>query len=149
MLVTVSPVARGRKEKPVQFRLQTVSDPKFVRSVRDFVSKVAEAHGFSREGAFDVRLVVGEALANIIRHAYKEQKNRPIFLELSLFSTFLEIQIRDFGIQKPVSEIVARDLSEYRESGLGIYLISKLTDYHFFDQSVDQGTLLTMKKRIC
>ena len=131
-----------------RFRLQTISNPAYIGPVRDLVFKLSMMFGFSRSGAFDLKVVCGEALSNIIRHACSSSLNIPIFIEILKYDSYIEIKFRDFGDQKPIGKGLARDLTEYRERGLGLYLISKLTDYHFFDQSFQKGTLLTVKKRI-
>ncbi len=110
--------------------------------------RIALLQGFSRESAYDLKIVCGEALNNIIRHAYREERDRPIFIEVLMHAHYLEIRFRDFGIQTPIGPNLARDLSDYRERGLGLYLLDKLTDYHHFDQNFKQGTRLTIKKRI-
>ena len=136
-----------KSEKRDRFRMQTLSNPVYISPVRDLVFKLSLMFGFSREEAFDMKVVCGEALSNIIRHAYGNTLNRPIFIEILKFEKYAEMRFRDFGLQKPIGKGLARDLTEYRERGLGLYLISQLTDYHFFDQSFQQGTLLTVKKR--
>lgn len=137
------------KAKPIRrFRLQTLSDPAFIKPVREYICRLAELQGFSKTGVFDIRVVVGEAIANIITHAYEGRPDGPIFIQILMHSGYLEIRFRDFGTQKPGRKIVSKDLSEYRESGLGVFLIGKLTDYHYFDQNFQTGTELVVKKRV-
>ena len=93
-------------------------------------------------------MACGEALSNIIRHACENDYHQPIFIEIFMEEELFEIKIRDFGLQKTIHKNLSRDLSEYRERGLGLYLIQNLTDYHHFDQSFDTGTELTLKKRL-
>lgn len=137
-----------KSEKHERFRLQTVSSPAYVSPVRDYISRLCLTFGFSRESAFDIKVVCSEALTNIIKHAYENEPGQPIFIEILKYDHYIEIQFRDFGFQKPIGKGMARDLTEYRERGLGLFLIHKLTDYHYFDQSLDKGTLLVLKKRI-
>jgi anti-sigma regulatory factor (Ser/Thr protein kinase) len=130
-----------------RFRLQVSSDPVHVKPVRDFVYRMAVNFGFSSRRAFDLKLITGEALRNIILHAYEGQKNQSIFIEGLLLGNHMEISFRDFGKQLPISSGNAADLSEYRESGIGVYLISRLSDYHYYNQSLEKGTKLTVKLR--
>lgn len=129
-------------------RMQFPSHPRFVGQMRRFVYDTCMVSGFSRATAFDLKLLTGEALTNIIRHAYESRTDKPIFLEMLFFRTYLEMKIKDLGKKSPVGQDLARDLSDYRETGLGIYLISHLADYHYFDQTADVGTTLVVKKRI-
>ena len=129
-------------------RMQFPSHPRFVGQMRRFVYDTCMISGFSKSGAFDMKLLTGEALTNIIRHAYESKTDRPIFLEMLFYRTYLEMRIKDLGKKSPVGQDLARDLSDYRERGLGIYLISHLADYHYFDQGAEIGTTLVVKKRI-
>ena len=65
-----------------------------------------------------------------------------------MYHTYLEIRFRDLGQQIPITARHAHDLSDYRERGLGVFLISKLSDYHYYDQTRKVGTELVIKKRI-
>jgi len=138
------------KESPPRerVRLQVPSHPKYVAMVRDFIYKLSLQNGLSKEEAFDFKLLCGEALANIIQHAYLDRHDRPIFIEFLMFNHYAELRFRDMGTQHSISPGQARDLSDYREKGLGLFLISKLSDYHYFDQSFKTGTLLVVKKRL-
>lgn len=129
-------------------RMQFPSQPRYVATVRDTVYRFALQHGFSRSGAFDLKLITGEALTNIIEHAYMGRADKPIFIEMLFFKEYAEVRIKDLGRQVPITRDLPRDLSDYRERGLGLYLIAQLSDYHFYDQSQKVGTTLVIKKRL-
>lgn len=137
------------KQKPGDtLRIQFPSGAKYAQEIRDFVYRTCLLNGFSKPVAFDMKLVSGEAIANIIKHAYSNQSGRPIFLEILVFKAYIEFRFRDFGKKSSLAgRSEARDLSDYREKGLGLYLISELSDYHYFDQSPESGTILVIKKR--
>ena len=71
-----------------------------------------------------------------------------MFIEVLMFRNYIEIRFRDLGRQIPITGRHARDLSDYRERGLGVFLISQLSDYHYYDQSRKVGTELVVKKRV-
>lgn len=129
--------------------MEVPSHPKYINIVRDMVYKLALQHGFSAAGAYDMKIITGESLSNVIKHAYLGRKDRPIFIELLIYKAYVELRIQDYGVQTPVGKNLMKDLSDYRERGLGLFLISKLSDYHFYDQSLEVGNCLTVKKRIC
>ena len=129
-------------------RLQVPSHPRYVALLRDLVYQLCRRHKFSVDVAYDLKIITGEALTNIIKHAYDDRTDRPIFIEVYIFNTYIEIRFRDLGKRRPISPNLARDLSDYREGGLGIYLIGKLSDYHYYDQTEDVGTRLIIKKRM-
>lgn len=129
-------------------RLQIPSHPRYVGFARDTIYRLGLQNGLSMSAAFDLKIVVGEALTNIIKHAYSGQSDKPVFLEVLMYHTYLELRFRDLGRQIPITAQHARDLSDYRERGLGVFLISELSDYHYYDQSRKVGTELVIKKRI-
>lgn len=129
-------------------RLQVPSHPRFMGLTRDLLYRFCIQFGFSRQGAFDMKLILGEALANIIQHAYRGEDNRPIFIEIFMYSDYIELRLRDMGLQQAIPPGSAQDLSDYRERGLGLYLISKLSDFHYFDQTFKVGTQLIIKKKV-
>jgi len=142
-------MAEGQtQETRNHIRIQFPTQPRYVATIRDTVYRFCLQHGFSRAGAFDLKLVTGEAINNIIEHAYQGKGDKPVFLELLFFPDHAEIRFRDLGIQSAVTRDMMHDLSDYREGGLGLFLIEKLTDYHFFDQSATVGTTLVVKKKI-
>ncbi|KAB2933289.1 MAG: ATP-binding protein [Leptonema illini] len=132
------------KESSDRIRMQIPSLPSHLHPVRDFVYRLCLQHGCSRSDAFDMKLIAGEALTNIMKHAYGGRPDGAIFIDLLFFRTFVEMRFRDFA---PVNndKLTGKDLSEYRQDGLGLYLITSLSDYHYFDRS--RGTLLVVKKR--
>ena len=140
--------ARKEEKSSLYLRMQVPSHPRYVNLIRDIVYNFCREHEISRARSFEVKVVCGEALNNIIEHVYEGRTDRPVFLGLYAYSSFVEMRIRDLGEQKPITSDMARDLSDYRERGLGLFLIGKLSDYHYFDQSGERGTQLIVKKRI-
>lgn len=140
-----------QKERPPtrdRARIQIPSNPVYVSWARKSVYDLALLYGFSRSAALDLKIITGEALVNIIKHAYENDTSKSIFLEIYMYRDYIEFNFQDFGKQIPVTKSQIRDLSDYREKGLGVFLISKLSDYHFFDQSAKTGTTLVVKKRL-
>ncbi|MBI3395501.1 MAG: ATP-binding protein [Spirochaetia bacterium] len=129
-------------------RLQIPSHPRYVALARDFVYRLCLSNGFSTGVAFDMKIISGEALANIIQHSYAGNYDQPILIDFKLYPGFAELRFRDFGRQLPVTATAAHDLSDYRERGLGIFLIQNLSDYHYYDQSFKVGTELVLKKKV-
>lgn len=129
-------------------RLQLPSHPRYLATIRNLFYQLSLVHGFSPQGAFEIKIITGEVLTNIIKHAYDNKNDRPIFIEFYMYPDHAELRFRDLGKRRPVGSDLVRDLSDYRESGLGLYLIGRLSDYHFFNQSQKVGTELVVKKKI-
>ncbi len=140
--------APGPVETKERVRLVVPSHPRFTFLARDFIYRLCLLNGFSSGAAFDLKVVTGEAIANIIQHAYERRTDQTIVIDARLYRDQIEIRFRDFGIQKPVTADMAHDLSDYRESGLGVFLIANLSDYHYYDQSFKVGTELIIKKKV-
>lgn len=128
-------------------RLQVPSHPRYLSLARSFVFNAARENGFSLYDSADIRLIVGEAMQNIIKHSYLEIYNRPIFIELYFDRDMVEIRFRDYGIKTKLANLKSYDMSDYREEGLGLFLIRELTDHYFLDQSMEVGNQLVLMKK--
>ncbi len=137
------------KNTDQKIRIQITSDPKFLKAFRNFIYEISIAYGIKPNLSFDLKLLCTEVVNNIIKHSYKNSPKGWIFIEYLFYTTYVEIRFRDysrFSIKK--KDFIAKDLTEFRESGLGLYLISKLSDYYYFDSNEDLGNLFVIKKRI-
>lgn len=128
-------------------RLQIPSHPRYLSLVRSFVFNAARENGFSLYDSADIRLIVGEAVQNIIKHAYLNHYDRPIFIELNFSKDKLEIRLRDYGVKSKLSDLKSFDVSDYREEGIGLFLIQQLTDHYYLDQSMEIGNQLVLMKK--
>ncbi|MDH5719554.1 MAG: ATP-binding protein [Spirochaetia bacterium] len=124
------------------------SHPRYVRFIRKYLLEMALDMGFAYRDAVNIKAAFVEALNNVIEHAYKGKTNMPIHLEFYRYDDRLEILIRDYGEKVARSEIKPRDLGEYVDGGLGVYLMEKLMDYVDYDTTVDAGTRLKMVKKL-
>ena len=109
-------------------RLKIPSDPKYVSSVRALIGDLAQKNGFDKTKNNDLQLAINEALANIIEHAYGGQRNKVIFIYFIVTFRNIEVIIKDFGKKVNLNEIKSRPLSEYRDGGLGVFLINNMVD---------------------
>lgn len=104
--------------------------------------------GCDRRVIHDLKLVLTEALTNVVRHAYEAESGR-IVVRLSLHDGHLVIHVRDWGT--PISEAAwqaAALPAEPREGGYGIVLIRRYTDRTRYVRSTARGNLLVMKRRL-
>ncbi|MCC6275587.1 MAG: ATP-binding protein [Leptospiraceae bacterium] len=140
----------NKNVKPVDYsnviRLQIPSNPKYVAIARNFVFNLAKENGFSLPDAFDVKLIVGEALVNVIKHSYLNKHDKPIFIEVKIFREKIEIRIRDFGIKANLEKMKSADMNDYREDGLGILLLRSLSNHFYIDQSPEIGNKIILMK---
>ncbi len=99
--------------------------------VRKFVANAAKKIGFNDDDINKIVLAVDEACTNIIRHAYKNENDKPIEITVSTKNKTIEIKIVDYGasfnpkkIKKPNLKIHQR---KYK-GGLGMFLMRALMD---------------------
>jgi serine/threonine-protein kinase RsbW len=130
-----------------RIRAQITSHPRNAGVARDLVGSVARRFNYSKEVVSDLRILAGEAVSNIIQHAYSDRTDLPILIDIRIFTQYMELQFRDFGLKINPKELVKKDLKDYRTNGLGIYLISRLSDFHVFSSDGDSGNRLIIKKR--
>lgn len=119
------------------------SDPAQIAGVRKQAEALAERLGFSEAQRDNLGLVINEALANIIRHAYAGKADGPIALRVFWADPELRIELRDWGngVNPDTLRLPERDPST--PGGLGLICMRKLMDQAVFSPQAD-GMLLTL-----
>jgi serine/threonine-protein kinase RsbW len=106
-------------------------------AVREFVSDAARAFGFTDEDVSKIALAVDEACTNVIKHAYRFDPTKTIYVIIRTDNGSFQIAIRDTGTQFNPSQVHPPDmkeyLSHYRRGGLGVYLMKSLMDKVEYD----------------
>ena len=103
--------------------------------------------GFDEKSVADVGLCVNEAMANVIRHAYRGDTNKPIVLTGEFKEHELRLRIRDWGNGVNPEQQPAKAHDPMKPGGLGLICLKSLMDgVRFYPQS--QGMLLEMTKRL-
>ncbi len=128
-------------------RLQIPSHPRYISHTRNYFFNLALDHGFTLYDAVDLKLILGEAISNVIKHAYAGHTDKPIFIDFLFEKEKVQVKIRDYGIKTKPRDLKSSDLSDYRESGIGLFLIKQLTDYYFLDESFEVGNQIVLIKK--
>ena len=94
-----------------------------------------------------------EALANIIKHAYQGQTDRPIEIDLSYLSDGecccgLDVVLTDHGRVVPIEDIHSRDLADIRPGGLGTHIMDCCVDAVEYTHPAGGGTQLRLRKHL-
>ena len=126
-------------------RIKIPSNPKYVSCVRAFVEEMARKQGFKKVKIEDLKMAINEALANVIEHAYQGQRNKVIYVYLVVSYKCIEVVIKDFGKKVSLEEIKSRPLTDYRDGGLGVFLINNMVDEVVYT-SQKAGTQLKLVK---
>ncbi len=110
------------------------SSPEVFRTSRKLVSAAAVSAGASETDARDLEVAVGEALTNAYEHAYGQNPQGSIDIDLtldgdvSLTGASLAVAVRDAGKRMRNRFTVPRHLPAAGDGGRGLYLIGKLVD---------------------
>lgn len=133
--------------------IRIVSQPRYVCAIRRAIEALADSQGMNEQDAADLALAAAEAMANVIKHGYDGQTDRPINIQVSPINQNgrqgLEIVIEDECEQVDLSKIQGRPLEEVRPGGLGVHLIERIMDHvQYAHRQSGQGVRLTMRKFI-
>ncbi len=125
------------------------SCPSRLKEVRDRVRELCARSGCETELSRKLVLVIDEAVANVMRHAYRGRKDREIRLRIRRDGNRLVFSLHDYAEPIDFSCIKPRDLSECRPGGLGINFIDSVMDSWEFQRPADgKGNILVMTKTI-
>jgi len=125
--------------------------------IRTLTCSTAREVGFNDEDISKIEIAVDEACANVILHAYKNDEQRVDGLLLVRFRQMphgLQVQVIDSGRGSLTGQRHSgvHDLGEYltqeKHSGLGTYIMDHVMDEVEFSFPPDQGTTVTMMKRL-
>ncbi|MGA3317092.1 MAG: ATP-binding protein [Candidatus Korobacteraceae bacterium] len=104
------------------------SHPRFLPIVRAAVGELGLVYGLPEESSREVTLAVDEALANIIRHAYKNRYDQEIELNCRTGADQMEFTLLDWGEPPDPDRICAQPLDDVSLSGRGTHLIKAIMD---------------------
>src|SRR4029079_7474050 len=129
---------------PRRLHKRIESTPANLRPVRIAVEEFCRTSGFDESTCHEVGLVVNEALANVMRHAYDGAADKPIELTAEIDSDGrgeLRINIRDWGRRFEPAELPQSKTDPLQPGGLGLICMRKMMDeVEYLPQS--DGTLL-------
>jgi serine/threonine-protein kinase RsbW len=116
-----------------------------VSSVRKSIEQFSQSAGLDVPASEEIGLVVNEALANVIRHAYDGATDKPIEVTAWKIKKGVTITIRDWGKGTDPSDLVSRPRDLMTPGGLGLMCMQKLMDDVKYEPQID-GMLLTMTR---
>jgi anti-sigma regulatory factor (Ser/Thr protein kinase) len=133
-------------------RLSVTSDTANIACVRAATEEAARKVGFCEADVCAIALAVGEAIANVIRHGYKDCPGQPIEVTLESVSREnrpgLQVTICDCGRQVDPVQIVGRDLDDVRPGGLGTHIMRKVMDEVEYSHRQPIGMQLRLVKTV-
>jgi anti-sigma regulatory factor (Ser/Thr protein kinase) len=132
----------------MDFHLKLVvpSDPRFLSIARNAVSGVSVISGLPEEACQAVTLAVDEALANVIRHAYKNRHDQEIELDCQVTADQIVFRLFDDGESPDPARICGEPLNDISLSGRGTHLIKAVMDEMSYKQTSGRNELRLVKK---
>ncbi len=129
----------------IQFRLP--SHPRYLGVVRAAVGELAVVSGLPPEECRGIILAVDEALANIIRHAYRGDFGCEIEINCQAAIDYLEFTLFDRGEAPDPARLAPHPLDDVALSGRGTHIIRSMMDEVSYEQA-SGGNLLRLRKRL-
>ena len=134
-------------------KLELRSNPEALCAVRRALGNLVENLGFPAKDCRSVVRAVDEALANVIRHAYGGQDDKPIEIlfrrieerHAGLHREALEILMEDHGVPVDRKKLQGRDLADVKPGGLGLHFMRECMDAVEFRRSKGKNQLRLVK----
>lgn len=121
----------------------------YMSVIRLTTSAIASKIGFDIEEVDDVKVSIGEACTNIIKHGFSEQQDS-FNIEYTIYEDKLTISVKDNGAGFDTSKIkqpsIDSDVAGIDDSGLGIFIIKSLMDEVEIKSNREEGTEIIMTK---
>jgi serine/threonine-protein kinase RsbW len=143
----------GEPKEEFLFALEIRSDPALLSVVRGAVQQAAELAGLQETECRAVTRAVDEALANIMRHAYKGRRDQPIEIRCQRLAAHgpgkeadaLEFLLVDHGRGVDPTSLRGRPLDQVRPGGLGMHFIRENMDEVEYQPRKDCNRLRLVK----
>jgi len=133
------------KENDRRYDLDVLSKGDNLAKVRDFIAEIAGSCGFGQHSVYDIKVAVGEAIANAVEHGSPKGEENHVKISCQFDGRNLNIQVADEGVFKKVVPSPA-DSVNYR--GHGILIMLALMDRVSIDES-PFGTTVSLTKCCC
>jgi anti-anti-sigma factor len=111
--------------------------------VRDQVSELVAPLGFVESALFDIKVALGEALANAVRHGSPNGHDE-VSVDLIAYRDRIVLEVSDSGAGFDGTHVASDDL--YAPSGRGILFMRGLMDSVEFEPAEGGGTLVRLVK---
>lgn len=127
------------------------SNTKDILAVSEHIQNLCLKNNICRPNSCSIRLVIVEALNNVMEHSYLNNPDRYISIYLSFSTNFVLISISDKGIAnskgiEPVEQVFSLDDPEsIPEGGYGFNIMHTVMDEISYHTQENVNTL-TMKK---
>ena len=131
----------------MDFHLKLVvpSDPRFLSIARNVVSEVSAICGLPEDECQGVTLALDEAVANVIRHAYKNRHDQEIELDCQANAERIVFRLLDAGEPPDLARICGQPLNDVSLSGRGTHLMRAIMDEMSYQKTSGRNELILVK----
>lgn len=134
------------------FTLDVPSTTQNLALIREFVTRVAAQAGMSEVEVGQLELAVDEACANVIEHAYGDDKTKQVMIRAVFDEETLRIHVIDTGEGFDPTEVQQQDVKDLiakrKTGGLGMRLIKTLMDEVHYEIEPGKKNELRMVKKL-
>jgi serine/threonine-protein kinase RsbW len=134
------------------FTLDVPSTTQNLALIRDFVSRIAGQAGLNDVEVGQLELAVDEACANVIEHAYGDDKTKQVMIRAVFDEETLRIHVIDTGEGFDPTQVQQQDLKDLiakrKTGGLGMRLIKTLMDEVHYEIEPGKKNELRMVKKL-
>lgn len=113
-------------------------------AMREQVCDLVRPLGFADSAVFDIRVALGEALANAVRHGSPDDGTATVHVRVIAYPDRVVIEVTDFGAGFDGKLSSSRDV--YAPGGRGVTFMRALTDRVEFENPEVGGTLVRLVK---
>jgi len=122
------------------------SDTRYLPVVRGAMAALTAAIGWDEAECRAIVLAVDEAIANIIRHAYRGRSDGLIELECRESADGLEVSLLDSGEPPDTSRICEREAPADLTGGLGTHIIRQVMDSVSYQRTESGNQFLAVRR---
>jgi anti-sigma regulatory factor (Ser/Thr protein kinase) len=130
----------------VEMKVVLPSHPRYLCIVRAMVSELGHVSGLAEEETTAVTLAVDEAVANVMRHAYKGRHEHQIEFNCDIDGERMEFRLLDTGEAPDADRICGKPMDEFSLSGRGTHLIREIMDDVVYEQVDGRNQIRMIKK---
>lgn len=135
----------------IQKKFEIMSTYAEVEKINSVLKVFYQKNKFNVDDIIELEIILVEALNNIVKHAYKEKSSMKIIIEMKVENGVWEIRLVDFGISRENKKIKPlnfepKNIDSLPESGMGLFLINKLTDFNKYLKHTDRNEFILQKK---
>ena len=126
--------------------VKTTSNTAELAPVRRQIEAFCKSIGFDDRAVGEIGLCVNEAMANVIRHAYREKDGEPIEITATVAEGTFSVALRDWGVGLQPGPLPNEKVDPMHPGGLGLICLGRMMDKVTFTPQ-NPGMLLEMFRK--